>query len=344
VGRKGQSLIIRADADVAIGTGHVMRCLALAQAWKDSGGQVLLLSHQLPGSIEGRFRSEGFQVLAVAAEPGGAEDARQTATASRELGASWTAVDGDRFGADFLLHLKQAGSRILLVDDFARREKIPADLIVNPNPTARNESYGGRGNGKLLLGIPYTLLRREFLEAEKKSTVATVARKVLISMGGSDPDDLTLRSGRALEAESRFELTAIVGPSYPNVERLKQKLTRTAVVNDPPNLPEIMSRCDIAVIAAGGTLWELLSLGCPVVSYGRNFVQADVVSELGRKGAVIDMGRADRFNAEGLARAVVALAESAEERGRMSRAGQKLVDGGGAERVCRALLTDRVEA
>ena len=110
-------LLFRADASVSIGTGHVMRCLALAQAWQDAGGRAVFAMAESTAAVLEMLRTIGFEVLAVSARAGTDEDSRQTASLALEQGAEWVAVDGYQFGADFQRTLRAAGLRILFLDD-----------------------------------------------------------------------------------------------------------------------------------------------------------------------------------------------------------------------------------
>ena len=344
-------LVIRADAGVQQGTGHVMRCLALAQAWMDRGGEVTFIASELPESLARRLTSEGIEIVRLSALPGSAEDARQTAEHARERGAEWVVVDGYRFNYEFQRKLRDRGCKVLLVDDYGQAGACCAEVILDQNLQTDETFYQPREpNTRTLLGTRYALLRREFSRGGGRRDVAAVGRKVLVTLGGSDPDNFSLRVLEGLQQVrvKGLELTVVVGSTNPHVESLGSAVSRFGnagrMLFDVPDMTESMAWADMAVIAAGGTLWELLCRGCPVLSYARNSVQARVISELGRQGIVRDMGTVDLFSAEGLAPAIETLAESPDERRRMSLAGQTLVDGGGARQVCRALLTNQVEA
>src|SRR5258705_3656609 len=126
-------LILRADASARIGTGHVMRCLALAQAWLDGGGQACFACAECPPALQQRLAGEGVTSETIHAEPGGAEDARATARLARKRGARWIALDGYHFGPSYQAHLRAAGLRLLLLDDEARASSYEADLLLNQN-------------------------------------------------------------------------------------------------------------------------------------------------------------------------------------------------------------------
>src|ERR1700674_102554 len=208
-------LLIRADASLAIGIGHVMRCLALAQAWQDAGGTASLAANELPDGLSPRLTAEGISVSRIHATPGSREDAAETVAQAHRLKADWVVIDGDRFGSDFLETVRTAGFRVLLIDDFADRESFPADLIVNPNLDDDGEPYRKRGaTARLLMGPSYVLLRREFRKGAKKREIRQTGNRILVTLGGSDPENLTPKIADALARCSDLEVTAIAGAGY----------------------------------------------------------------------------------------------------------------------------------
>jgi len=315
-----------------------MRCLALAGAWRDAGGTVSLAAAELPDALSPRVTAEGVSVSRIHAAPGGAEDAGETAALAHRLRADWVVIDGDRLGSDFLQTVRAAGFRVLLIDDFADRDFFPADLIVNPNLDDNGEPYRKRGaTARLLMGPSYVLLRREFRQGTEKREPRQTGNRILVTLGGSDPENLTRKIVDAL-AHSALEVTAIAGAGYDKVDELRKlNASNVRVVFNPPNMAQLMKDHDQAVIAAGGTLWELLSMGCAVLSYSRNIVQARVVQALSHRGVVVDMGETRHFDPAKLTGSVKELAHSRLERERMMKLGCTLVDGMGATRVVEAM-------
>jgi UDP-2,4-diacetamido-2,4,6-trideoxy-beta-L-altropyranose hydrolase len=335
---KPGALLIRADASVAIGTGHVMRCLALAQAWQDAGGTASFAVTELPDALQPRLSSNGFSPLRMETIPGGVEDALATIAQARQLNAEWIVVDGDHFHNDFLDHVRSSGFRVLLLDDFADRQTFPADLIVNPNLGADEELYRKRGSkAPVLTGPRYALLRREF-QTPCERRFGEKGNRVLITLGGSDPEELTPRIVTALAGCPDLQLTVVAGAGYSSVNELRElSAPNFKVVFDVQTMAELMSNMDLAIIAAGGTLWELLSVGCAVLSYARNTVQRRVVRSLAKDGVVVDVGDTFSFDAASMVSEVKRLADSCPARERMAALGRALVDGLGAARVVEAL-------
>ncbi len=322
-----------------------MRCLALAQAWQDAGGTVSLAVAELPDALSPRLTAEGVSLSRIHAAPGGLEDAAETIAQAHRLRADWVVVDGDRFDSNFLETVRAAGFRVLLIDDFADRDAFPADLIVNPNLDDDEEPYRKQGaTAPLLMGPSYILLRREFRQGTGTKETRQTGNKILVTLGGSDPENLTPKIADALTQWSDLEVTVIVGAGYDKADELRMlKASNLRVVFNPANMVEFMKDSDQAIIAAGGTLWELLSMGCAVLSYSRNVVQARVVQALSRRGVVVDMGETRDFDPAKLLVSVKELVDSRMARERMASSGRALVDGLGATRIVEAALRSGVQ-
>jgi UDP-2,4-diacetamido-2,4,6-trideoxy-beta-L-altropyranose hydrolase len=344
------TLILRSDASIAIGIGHVMRCLALAQAWQDTGGKAVFAMAEISPSVRERLLAEGVEVISLAAQPGSREDARCAAKLACEREASWVVVDGYHFGAEYQAELKAAGLRVLFVDDNGHASHYAADLVLNQNAHAKESSYPSREPyTRLLLGTRYVLLRREFeLWREWAREVPAVGRKILITMGGSDPDNITARAIEALAhvRVEALEARVVVGGSNPHLGLLEEAVARSGravrVHRNTNEMPELMAWADVALIAAGGTLWELLFMCCPVLSYARNPVQGRIIADLGREGVVRDLGHPQDFDSAYLGTAITELAQSPACRSRMAALGRERIDGRGAGRTCELLIDQKV--
>jgi len=337
-------LIIRADATAAIGHGHVMRCLALAQAWQDRDGEcVFAVSKPLP-AIEKRLNAEGCEVFEVAAQPGSHEDAREIAELAEQKAAQWVLADGYHFGIEYQQVLKSAGLKLLLVDDYGQIAAHAADIVLDQNAGARQSFYESRGPGTpLLLGTRYTMLRREFrVWREWKREIPEVARKILVTMGGSDPENLTARVIQALEKLLGRDLAIIVVIGSGNQRRaeLQELASRSKsglrLQVDVANIPDLMAWADIAVSSASSTCWEMCLVGLPMIVTDAARNQQELACEIQSREIGIQIPAA-RFTPSVVARDLASLLADSRLRSHMSTRARALVDGRGSERVIAAM-------
>src|SRR5437879_4914325 len=282
-----RKLLIRVDANVKIGTGHVMRCLALAQAWQERGGDVVFAMAESSAGIDERLRLEQAQISRLDAMPGSADDAAQTASLAQELQADWAVVDGYHFDSAYQRFLKDTGLQLLIIDDYGHAGHYSADVVVNQNISAKESLYTSRERyTRLCLGLDYVLLRRDFKAwREWKREIAPVAKKILVTMGGSDPQNVTSAVMRAMRMVDMagVEGIVVVVDSNPHLGSLERRASQIScgfrLVQHALDMPELMAWADLAIVAAGGTLWELLFMGCPTLSFARNPTQDRVLRE-----------------------------------------------------------------
>ena len=337
------TLLFRADASVAIGTGHVMRCLALAQAWQDLGGKAVFACAALPDALKARLQAESCSPVLLQTLTGSDDDAKQTADLAKRLGLHWIVVDGYEFSAGYQALLQENGFKILVIDDHGHAGTYSADIVLDVNLDARESMYRNCGaDARLLLGHRYVLLRREFIEWRKwKREISQIATHLLVSMGGSDPDNLTLGCLDVLAGFTRLKVTVAVGGGNPHLARLRETAARypeTIVLKEnAANMPELMANADLGLIAAGGTSYEAVFLGLPMLVVSAAPNQMPVAAELERRGIAINLGAGAKLAAQRLADELTNLIGSAQVRENLSRSGRALIDGGGAMRVARAI-------
>ena len=334
-------VVFRVDASTQIGTGHVMRCLALAQAWQDTQGQpIFIMANPIP-ALEERLKSEGMKVVHLAAEPGSLADAQETAALAHQFEANWVVVDGYQFGSEYQQTIKNSGLNLLFIDDYGHAEHYYADVVLNQNISAEEEWYQHREPyTQLLLGTRYTLLRREFWQWQGwQRTVPPVAKKVLVTLGGADPDNVTLKVIQSLQIVEVEELEAVVvvGGSNPHYENLKMAVQDSRypiqLQRNVTNMPELMAWADVAISAGGSTCWELAFMGLPSILLILADNQRAIAQKLATLNLAVNLGWHQDVTIEEIG---LALRESIGDRPKretMSKRERELVDGNGARRV-----------
>lgn len=336
------TLLIRADAGPEIGTGHVMRCLALAQAWQDEGGNVVFVTAMSTSSIAERLRRENCNVKYLAEQAGGSADAAYLTRIGRTCGAEWIVLDGYRFGSDYQRTIKEAGFKLLFLDDVGADGIYFADIVLNQNIHAAQSMYPDlRSYTRCLLGPRFALLRREFRRPPAPAPEISKRCRVLITMGGSDPGNVAARVLESIrQVPEPLDVIAVVGPANLGLHNFNPASCSThqiRVVSDPNSMAELMSWANIAVSAAGSTVWELCRVAVPAILISIADNQVPAARELDQRGVSVYLGPAKSIQTEIITSAFVDLLHSPGRRLQMSQMGQELVDGHGAGRVVNAL-------
>ena len=148
-----------------MGSGHVMRCVALAQAWKKQGGKVTFISLCDSESLRNRITDEGFELVLIKEsypDPADFEITLSTINNSNSNN-SWVVLDGYHFDADYQQSIKNNGNPLVVIDDIGHLDNYVADIILNQNINAEDLNYSCETETKLLLGTNFVLLRDEFL-------------------------------------------------------------------------------------------------------------------------------------------------------------------------------------
>src|SRR5258708_5663820 len=296
-------------------------------------------------AVRARLVAESWEVVSIVHGAGTREDWGETIALARLQHAEWVVVDGYQFTTDYQQALKAAGLKILFLDDYGHASHYSADVVLNQNIGADEELYAKREpKTRLLLGPRYSLLRREFSAwREWEREIPPVARRVLVTMGGSDPQNVTARVIEALSATrlEGFESVIVAGGSNPRCNSLQdlanqaqqQSGAKITVRKDVSNMPELMAWADVAISAAGSTCWELCLLGLPSLLIDVAPNQTALAGDLGRLGCAVHLGDARGVSAAKLSAELERVMRSADLRRSLSLAARKLVDGFGAKRV-----------
>lgn len=349
----GMKVIFRTDASVEIGSGHLMRCLTLADQLREEGAEAAFICRDLPGGMFDLLQARGYRFARLpAAEAGKVTpllDAGETIAAAGELfpeRADWLVVDHYGMDAAWECSLRPHVRRIMAIDDLANRPH-DCDLLLDQN-YYRDMERRYRGlvpeHCVTLLGPAYVLLRPEFAEARKKlRTRGGNVRRILVFFGGSDPTNQTGKALEAMKLVSRPEIAVdvVVGAANPHRETIRatcEELPNTAFHCQVSNMAELIAAADIAIGAGGATTWERCSLGLPTLTVVLADNQLQTTVDIGQLGAIIFLGWADQLTASDLADATKRLIQQPDQLKNLSeRAGSIMMNWQGAEAVTAAM-------
>lgn len=345
--RATASILFRADGDAAIGSGHLRRCLALADRLREWGYECLFVCRASAQSFNGLVRIAGFGLIELPGPFDAARDAEEMIAALAGHGR-FTAlvVDHYRIDAAWEHRTRAIASRIAVIDDLAdRRHNCDLLLDVAPGDAARYDALVPADCRKLL-GPHYALLRPEFARrrSEGLARSRTVVR-MLVSFGGVDTDNLTGDAVAAIRAVlPDVAIDAVLTSLSPHRDRLQRQADEDAKLSlhiDATNMSELMAAADLAIGAGGSTSWERACLGLPSIVAVIAENQRETARALEDYGCAVALPVGPDFGIE-LQRLVTWLSSCPALLRLMSGAGAAVVDGRGVARVAAAIAPPEV--
>lgn len=360
-------VVFRTDASLQIGTGHIMRCLALADALREQGYECRFICRETPANLLDLIRRHGHAAVALPSSEAGSggdvsvddgsahagwlgthwqADAEQTRAALGGAPVDWLVVDHYALDCRWEQHLRPVCRKLMVIDDLADRPH-DCDLLLDQNLIAdREHRYSGKvpAHCGLMLGPRYALLRPEFCRPANpagRDPRRTVPR-LLVMFGGADPGNLTLRTIKSLDRIGwRGDIDVVAGPLYPELEILKRVLTTlpNAKLHAPAgDVAALMHDADLAVGSPGVASWERCACALPSLTISQAWNQEKVGEALAEAGAHLYLGRAEDVSDAELDGALRLLQRNIFARQAMSHIAASVCDGCGVRRVVRQLL------
>lgn|GEM_PF-3524653 len=282
-------LLVRCDAGGDHGLGHLMRCLALAEALRAAGGPVARFCLQAPDAIVQRVRDAGFSVQVSARQAGrDCDDLVLWCQQNSADGLPWVVLDGKSADPALLSPLAEA-SRLICYDDAPYRD-FPAAVIINAQPWTSATDYPLRAGRLVLAGGQYNSIHPGYFAAADRPARSAV----LITLGGEDPANDTAWIARTLADELRgFPVLAVIGPAHPDRTAACAALTRflpqSEIIHAPPSLIPVAERSFLALSAGGTSCYELQAAGIAVAAIAVEEHQVPFVAALERLGGVVPL-------------------------------------------------------
>jgi len=307
-------IYIRTDSSTEIGTGHVMRCLTLADILRGKGAEVKFICRDLPGNISDFIEKKGYFVYRLPYQGRkigqkncyahwlGADwsiDAEQTKDIIRQNNLiDWLIIDHYAIDINWERKLRPYVKKIMVIDDLANRPH-DCDLLLDQNFYEDLEKRYDKlvpGHCVKLLGPKYALLRPEFIAARKKVKVRDGrVKRILVFFGGSDPTNETAKALEAIRMLNRPDIITdvVVGSANPRKEQIRlmcQSIQNTNFYCQVDNMALLMARADLAIGAGGGTTWERCCLGLPTIAISVADNQKEVLNVLHKYGVLWNLG------------------------------------------------------
>jgi UDP-2,4-diacetamido-2,4,6-trideoxy-beta-L-altropyranose hydrolase len=354
-------IAFRVDASRMIGTGHVIRCLTLANELRRRGHEVHFISREYLNNLNHLIIENGF-MLSTLSKPAGMNeteyrenyadwlgvppeaDANETITALHGKNIDWLIVDHYALNTSWQRLLRKHVKKIMVIDDLGNRE-LDCDLLLNQN-FASIESHNQHQvpkHCKLALGTQYALLRPEYrINREKLKLRGGKIKRILVFFGGSDPSNLSTRTLQALSLPEflNLEVDLVIGSGNANSQTLKHLASlrkKTTCWSGLLHLADLMQNADLSLGGGGATTWERMCLNLPSIVVILSENQRATCEALAREGLVINLGSEAQVDVSSLSIAIRKCLNSPDEIRALSERISNIVDGDGVKRIAELL-------
>lgn len=339
------TLIIRVDGNMDIGTGHFMRCLALAQYWQKNDGEIYFVMND-PQSLEDRIHLENMNLIKIEEVPASNDDALRLIDIFNQLNGDWIIVDGYHFKSDYINFIKENNIKVLLFDDEGKLDNYSSDIILNQNLHAHSINYKYLKNyTKPLLGTDYVLLRKEFLNfLNYKKPIKGVATNILVTLGGSDKNNYSLKVLKAINniKDTSINVIILLGLKNPHKQTIsdfiEESTLNITLLQNIGDMPSKMEWADLAFSSGGTTVWELAFMGVPVIVGGTSHIEEVLIEGLNKNNLFKTIRRLDKIDESDLTEIISEVIYDEELRKAMSSDGKRVVDGFGCSRVYKIMI------
>lgn len=335
--------LFRIDVSPSTGVGHLKRCLSLGRELADLGGDIYFLC-RADGFDVSRYMApmvREWRPMEWSTEPG--DDAGEVVRMYGSKKIDTAIIDHYRADEEYQRVLYGSGIRWLQFDGTARYP-IWSDWVLNMSPDASRSLYDNllrKENTLLLLGPTYAVLRKEF-EGRRALSDKTEVRRILLTFGGGDDRGATIFCLKAIEGlddnVERIVLMSSTNPQKGKILEWCEGHANTRVLIDTNEMASHMASADLGITAGGTTVFEMATLGVPILILQIADNQVPISGAWERRGYGVNVGPLDYLRQEVMLQETISLMEDESRRRAMSDIGRTLVDGRGTRRVVEALL------
>lgn len=296
---------IRVDSSIKIGSGHVMRCLTLAEQVKSLGKNVFFICSESPGNMADLIDKKGYAVFTFPFQEAEQSDCwkrdvKHTKKILSKLNnqVDWLIVDHYGLDVKWETPMRDFARKIMVIDDLANRQH-DCDVLLDQNfYLDLDRRYTGLVPKycKQLLGPQYILLRPEFYKARKNLRNRDgIVRRIFVFFGGSDHTNDTAKALEAIRNLNRSDIAVdvVVGTANQNKEGIKESCTKIPNIKfhcQVDNMAELMANADLAIGAGGTATWERCFLGLPALAIIVADNQIKVTEAVAIAGAIQNLG------------------------------------------------------
>jgi len=332
----GTKIAFRLDGSTAIGMGHVMNSLAVAEELQKYPVEIYFVMKKFPEAIA-KVGEAGYAVEELETNLSEQQGFQKTIKILQKKETTLLVTDLLEIQDDYSPELQKKRIKCISIDILGKI-KLKSDVIINRTSIAKRfEQYDKNQPTQYYLGPKYVPLRKDFAGLDKvPHQINPQVQKVLLCFGGGDEYNLSARVAWIMGKFPTIKTTIILGAAFKLEEELleivNQLPNKPAIIKDSKNMKELLLESDLAVCAGGSILYELAITGTPAVIIPMNDHQVENAEEFEKFGSVISVGLHSEIEDEDIKEALQK-AHDSQLRKNMSEAGKKITDGRGAERI-----------
>ena len=331
------------DAGAQYGMGHLRRCLALARELHEKQHCGVLFLTVENGATARLIQEEGFSVRFLQTTPGSEQQLQHVINYVKAFRADAVILDQKApVSRECIAALHRCGCTTVVIDDISSGSQA-ANLVVLP--VAHHDDFDATDfYGRVVCGASYVLLNRQFADVDSLHRNEQVARcRILISMGGSDPEGFTLDAVKAV-SPMPADVTVVTGPFFMFEMELAAILNdwsgEIEVKQNVTDMAELFSQTDLAILSFGVTVYEAARMGVPSVVLPRSRADAECAARLTKIGICRSLDYRETVSANEVRKRVNDLLLKPGLRKTMSRTATALIDGQGVRRVAEVIMTE----
>jgi len=333
--------IFRVDASESIGLGHLTRCLLIANFIKSKNYDVVFVTAQ--SLSQNIIEFEGFKCHRINSLAPNLMALYNSFSVIADINSD--AIFNNKL--EYSNYLKNLGRNAELLVTLEDLINFPycSDIVVIPYCGANKLKLKNNCKTRYLMGTIYFPLREEF--NNDSFVVSKNAKKILITMGGSDPEKITLKVLNSIsKIDKYYDIVVVIGKAsnisdkdIDNVMGNYKGLLK--VIRDVANISELMLESDVAITNSGLTKYELSVLGLPCIIISNNIQQAFYSEDFASYGSSIHLGSNSFVSEKSIRKSCDDLMQDYQLRLCMSKKGKDLLDSDGLKRIGKAILNYR---
>lgn len=325
---------IRVEMGGNIGSGHIFRCIALAEEIKKNKKSIVFLSSNKKNFL---IHSKKFPHI----ELKGRNETERIQECKKYMNiVKCLIIDLPKYEEKYSKKLKK--ENVIIINDLGNI-KIFSKMLINGSIVKKFQKYEIKKKmTRVLAGPKYMLIRKEFAELRiKNKKINKSIKKILLVFGGSDEKNITKKILKFLPSKN-LQITILLGPGNKNKKNIAQfrKINNVKVLENPKNIASLFLKQDLIISSTGITIYELACLGIPTIMIPANSAQMESAKSMKRSGfgEIVKLATINdkKFNQ------IYQKMESTIYREKMARNGKKIVDGKAVERILRILKTEKV--